>query len=249
MHSVPKYPAIQDDKIMIYIPGNAYEYGQNFFCVSLQIHDINALKKNIATAKLHAFYTRGTFSNISTISESDDKADNYTINNFTLTNGGNVTLLSKSPYSDKYLYEDIVEPYFGIGLMVESWGRPYMKPNCQPNSHFDSTNVVSIKLSNGDSWSSEDDHAKWAISYADQEEKIFCSCDMNRMVSQIKRGGSALCIRNTKLYNAFKSIVSQYSRCSNNSESIESSLEGNQANKTGEYSTDSFLSRVIKLLK
>jgi len=77
-----------------------------------------------------------------------------------MLNGDTITLLSKSPSLNGFLYENIIEPYFKTGLLVQSWGRPWMPPNCKPQSPYDSTNVQYIKIDEDDYWNGYNDHSK-----------------------------------------------------------------------------------------
>jgi len=220
MHSVPKYPNVSaDGKITAEVNRNAYTYGQNFFCVNLEISDLTTLHQNLQTVQLTVFYSSGAFSGAEWLPVG---GPDFTVNDFKVSNGDTITMLSKSPDYNQFLYEGIIEPHYQTGLQVESWGRPYQNPECAPQSGFDSTNVNLVRLSNGDSWQNWWDHSKWAVSF-DATVGIACPADMNRMASQITRGGSAFCYKNAKLYNAYKSIVSQIQQCSDN-ENVDSFL-------------------------
>eukprot|EP00828_Plagiopyla_frontata_P000557 TRINITY_DN0_c1948_g1_i2.p3 TRINITY_DN0_c1948_g1~~TRINITY_DN0_c1948_g1_i2.p3 ORF type:complete len:114 (+),score=14.60 TRINITY_DN0_c1948_g1_i2:3-344(+) len=106
-------------------------------------------------------------------------------------------------------------PYFKFSLYCESWGHPYYQYawcNCTSNDYF-VKEILEIQLaSNNVYWSSYNDHAKWAIS-ATGDSPFVCSGDLNKMLSQNKRGGNYMCMQNTNLWKLFSSIVYKHQSC------------------------------------
>jgi len=196
---------------------NAFEFGQNFFCVNLQLENLSTLKEHFQTLELSVIYKSGEFKAMDFFQESGLEKSIY---QFKMSNGDNITLFSKSPTYKGYLFEGIIEPYYQMGLMVESWGRPYQKAWCTPHHVYNSTNVKQVKMSNGDSWTNEEDHSKWAVPFGGNLT-IACVCDMNRMYSQVIRGGGAFCYNNTKLYKAYKNVVAGHETCPLNETSVD----------------------------
>ena len=211
MHSAPKFPNVTEKgKIDFSLPSTAITFGQNFFCTTFKLNSLDEIGINIATAQLNIYYSSGDFTTLKAV-----PSYTFTSSLFTMIDGENISFLSKSPHFANYLYEGVIEPHYNASLMVESWGRPYQSPVCQPNGLWDSTNIDSVTFNNGDTWVSSQDHSKWAISFDTTRVSVACASDMNRMTSQISRGGSALCTTNLNLFNAFTKIVSNYDKCSN----------------------------------
>jgi deoxyribonuclease-2 len=216
MHSVPIYPNVSETGEINYtFNSNAYYYGQNFFCVTIKADSLAAIKQNLATSQVNVYASFGAFNEEEEGFLEKVVGSDSTINQFEMTNGDTITMLSKSPDYAGFLYEGIIQPFFQTDLMVQSWGRPWQDPMCEPAYTWDSTNINKITFSNGNWWTSYYDHSKWAISY-DSSLKIACPADMNRMDSQSKRGGSALCYENPILYSAYNAIVNNYTKCSDN---------------------------------
>jgi deoxyribonuclease-2 len=62
-------------------------------------------------------------------------------------------------------------------------------------------------------FTNEYDHAKWALAYNGGQTppaKWFCAADMNRMSSQRKRGGGALCTIDDEMWDAMERIITKY---------------------------------------
>ena len=63
-------------------------------------------------------------------------------------------------------------------------------------------------------WEFTSDHSKWAITgEKDKNAHWTCVGDINRMKSQFKRGGGVVCLKNDKVWKAFKSIIAATESC------------------------------------
>lgn len=105
------------------------------------------------------------------------------------------------------IFEDGLAAIFSSDFVAETWGRPYQYPWCgNDNNPFQVGNVASLKHLSGIEWKNTQDHSKWAVSVS---EKVVWSCigDMNRMVSQWKRGGMFYCLQSPLLNTAFKNLI------------------------------------------
>lgn len=119
------------------------------------------------------------------------------------------TYLAKTQYSLLDLWDSVVAGYYKQGFNVQSWGKPYMTSVCPPNSKYPVLNVASLKIGTI-SWKGTQDHSKWGIPNTD---KVVCYGDMNRMTSQEKRGGGALCISESTLYTIHQNIITGVNPC------------------------------------
>jgi deoxyribonuclease-2 len=205
MHSIPKFPTISNGKIDFTIPYTATNYGQNAYCISLDKELLGHVMNNIPLERPTGYHGTGLFTGIRSTSK-----DNFAISQFNLLNGDNQWFITKNPKFNGYLYEDIIIPYFKTPLAVQSWGRPYQASIC---SGYSSVNINTISFGGHDTWDHTSDHSKWAITTGSNGKRLACLCDMNRMESQTKRGGSCMCSDNTILYTALAKLVVHADNC------------------------------------
>lgn len=57
------------------------------------------------------------------------------------------------------------------------------------------------------------DHSKWAVS-VDRSRPYICIGTINRMKSQLERGGGTVCLSDSELWTSFHSLVASYEACS-----------------------------------
>ncbi|KAM7297168.1 hypothetical protein ISCGN_022321 [Ixodes scapularis] len=104
------------------------------------------------------------------------------------------------------IYSSILTGQIKDDLVVQSWrnGAGDRLPN-DCNSNYTVTDVDSVKLNLDQSrfiaFDTTEDHSKWAIAV---DKSTFCLGSMNRMESQFKRGGEALCFDNSLVNRLFK---------------------------------------------
>lgn len=72
--------------------------------------------------------------------------------------------------------------------------------------------VQTVKMPDGRTWQGTDDHSKWAVG-APGGASVFCVGGINRMCSQEKRGGAALCSTAAAGREAFSKIVAATEKC------------------------------------
>ena len=116
---------------------------------------------------------------------------------------GDFTVFGKSPYDDWLLWDDFVRPQLQDDLLSETWGRPFSDDICD-SSDYKVSNINDLKYNDDYVWRHTQDHSKWGLT---NNKNYMCVSDMNRMDSQASRGGSAFCIEDDGLRNAFKSMV------------------------------------------
>jgi len=207
MHSIPMFPSVSNGKIDSRVPLTATNYGQNVYCITLDKELLGHVMNNMPLSKPIGYYSTGLFSGVQSTSK-----DNFAISQFNLLNGDNQWFLTKNPKFNGFLYEDIIIPYFKTPLAVQSWGRPYQVPSC-PDHGITSVNINTISFGGSDTWDNTSDHSKWAITTGNNGKKLACLCDMNRMESQSKRGGSCMCSDNRVLHTALTKIVARADPC------------------------------------
>ena len=111
---------------------------------------------------------------------------------------------------DDDIWENLVAKHYGSGFVVESWMRgQQLGPYCPPDKAQTVVDARTLYVTvNGTNvtWKETQDHAKWGVAL--DSSFVVCVGDMNRMISQRKRGGGAVCFNNKKLcYGMYKSIL------------------------------------------
>ena len=105
---------------------------------------------------------------------------------------------------------DLVSPALQCDLVVETWRRGAVTPMQDKHSSDYDEDLLSLNFKLSPSlnyeWSYTKDHAKWAVSLKNETNLLpwVCVADLNRMVSQEKRGGASLCFQERRLWEALK---------------------------------------------
>jgi deoxyribonuclease-2 len=108
---------------------------------------------------------------------------------------------------EKDLWSDLVGPSIHADLAVESWLRGPSFGDTDPDGET-TTNVTSVDLAPLGipyAWPSTKDHAKWAAAFKNEGNWV-CISDINREITQGKRGGAAICFQNDKLWGGMSVI-------------------------------------------
>lgn len=193
-HSVPSFPSSFNGNEISDIDDNGLIYGQNFCYIEFEYSTINIntilnLLVNISP-NIYMFN--------SNIKLPDKKKDNKNPIIFEINN--NITFISKSSYNKIDIYDYISKEY-DSNLHVQSWIR---------GKEIEETeNIKHIKIFKGtgkNTYESSQNHSKYGISF-DCNKNINIFCDLNRMTSQLERGGLAICIKNIKLWECLNSRI------------------------------------------
>jgi len=142
---------------------------------------------------------------------------------FSSLGGVQFTAIGKYATTNADLYEDYVAPVLQTGLVVQSWcggtygndcepsyckGNPIQKPSNPQQGEstypYDSISIENVNF-NGLQYINKYNHAKWAIS--NSNTPWFCASDNNREYTQRLRGGGAICMQNSALFNSLKNVV------------------------------------------
>ncbi len=206
-HSTPKYP-IGPTYTADYkgLTSNGFDYGQHFLCVSLTNEEIQRLaghmKMNRPAIQDSRIVDNGhNLKNFTELATGDYTTSPQCDTIIIEYSGHRWTVFAKTAEWDSELYSKCIEPYFNAPLMVESWIRGSKCPETGTVR-----DVKSVEF-NGVNWTEYNDHSKWAIS----DTNIVCFSDINRMTTQAKRGGGAICFENEKVNQIFNiSIKSAY---------------------------------------
>jgi deoxyribonuclease II len=209
LHSWPKFPDIRSGDMA------AWGYGQTFLCISL---------KNVETARYIAeqmYHRQEPQTYECCIPESLDSSDIFNrlanavdVNEtdppcditFFSRGGQDFRLMAKNRHWGRDFWIDHVGPHLMQDIDVETWRRLAIPGTEDSDGHGDVTDILYInleKLGVPCEWHYTKDHAKWGIS---EKPDWVCVADINRQVSQEKRGGGSICFRNKGLWQALSQI-------------------------------------------
>jgi hypothetical protein len=97
----------------------------------------------------------------------------------------------------------------------ETWRRPPFEGKlCKGtgSAAYNSMNVQSVKLDGFPAFKYTYDHSKWGVS-ADGTQPWVCVGGMNRMQSQLQRGGQATCFKSSPLWAGFRLAIDAADSC------------------------------------
>lgn len=133
--------------------------------------------------------------------------------------GQGLYLFAKSADFGRDLYSDWIENELKSSLYVATWRRGSGTPlnSTCPRDAYHVNNVQDFKVEKASQkliWNYLQDHSKWAISDEGQLGYV-CISDINRMESQFKRGGGAVCIRCGECWSVFSKTILDVESCPN----------------------------------
>lgn len=168
-------------------------------------------------------------------------ADNITaINDFYTLQGVKYTQFAKSKKWGMDLWDDLISVHYKTPMYVETWisgsggamsSMCYNKTETNPsdetknaihkiNEEYDIYEVATVTMPDGETWTNTQDHSKWGIAMdselgSNQQFNSLATCigDINRMCSQEKRGGGAMCLEDAGEKKAFTDIITDIESC------------------------------------
>eukprot|EP01027_Heterolobosea_sp_BB2_P003493 GEZU01005292.1.p1 GENE.GEZU01005292.1~~GEZU01005292.1.p1 ORF type:complete len:358 (+),score=57.79 GEZU01005292.1:178-1251(+) len=211
VHSAPQFPYPFTYTSVYSYPKSASTYGQSFLCVSYdtKVFDLVARQLQFADPLIYDHNLPDRLADIAPTVRSlidGTKQSGSSIQPLFSHGGITFTSFSKNKDWNQDLYNSLVEPHLKQGMFIETWMRPYQPACCAPECLYDSVNVAIVSLTYELTFKETKDHSKWAIAQADP---WVCVGDINRNVSQWKRGGGTVCVHNANVYAAFKYVVAQ----------------------------------------
>ena len=112
--------------------------------------------------------------------------------------GESFRLIAKNRHWAEDFWIDLVGPHLKVGLDVETWRRGTVPDAEDSDKKHEVEDVLYINLSAlkvNYEWHYTKDHAKWGVS---ETGDWICVADINRQISQEKRGGGTIWLRNPR---------------------------------------------------
>lgn len=212
-HSTPRFPPHRSSGYKG-LPDNERIYGQTFLCTTVSLSELNRIAGQylVMNAQIYDQHTpqfASPYRNITSFS-----AGTSTHNSapqaiaFRTTGGTNFWDIAKSKSCSCSLW-DHVAIHYRQNMDVLSWGRPLEPSACPPAAKYAVQNVLHINWGSIQ-YGETDEHSKWGVS---KDHSTLCIGDINRMTSQLNRGGGATCFTNTATATAFAKLITSVAQC------------------------------------
>ncbi len=217
LHSTPRFPANRE----FTLPDDESIYGQTFICISLPDYQTaNRLAEQMLCQQNPQVLKES--SRIPSSLEPDEplsllfhgaginEAEIPSTVQFKSRAGKEFSLVAKSRKWGKDFWLDLVSPELKCDLVVETWRRGAVTPLEDRRSSDYDEDLLNVCFKVDPSltyeWHYTKDHAKWAVALKNETSSSpwVCVADLNRMVSQEKRGGGSLCFQEPQLWEALK---------------------------------------------
>lgn len=204
LHSWPKY----SDPGVKTMP--TPKYGQTFLCISLDMDNLNAIAAQMIEHQTPQVFSPRIPESLSTSDALYSLAQQISTNptadssalDCTSRGGMAFKVIAKNHRWNKDFWNDLVGPTLSTDMDVETWIRGAI-PSTQDSDGVHK--VIDVKYIDLNplgfpwSWSETHDHAKWGIGV---DSDWVCIGDINRMISQEKRGGGTIAFQEPTLWAA-----------------------------------------------
>lgn len=217
LHSTPRFPANGETRL----PADEEIYGQTFICITLPDYaTANQIAEQMLSQQNPQILTES--SHLPTSLQADeplsrlfhgaglDESVQPSTLHFNSLGGKAFQLMAKSRKWGEDFWLDLVSPALQCDLVVETWRRGAVTPMQDRHSSDYDEDLLNLNFRLSPSidyeWSYTKDHAKWAVALKNEANALpwVCVADLNRMVSQEKRGGASLCFQESRLWEALK---------------------------------------------
>jgi deoxyribonuclease-2 len=204
LHSWPKYADPKATAMPTPI------YGQTFLCISLDLATAGKIAAQMANHQEPQVYMSRVPSGLDTtdplyaLTQTIDPnaAGDADVLECASRGGLPFKVIAKNRKWGKDFWNDLVGPTLNEDINVETWIRGAIPPTLDSDGVHQTYDVKYIDLNPLGvpwAWPETRDHAKWAISVASD---WVCVGDINRMVSQEKRGGGTIAFQDNRLWAA-----------------------------------------------
>lgn len=219
VHSVPKYPPWSNTSYDY--PSSGHMYGQTYLCISVSPtqYDLIGLQLLYNTPYVYDFNMPESlsqkFPNLYKAMKSKHVTTPpwYHEQNFSGISGTKFISFAKSAKFQNDLYSAFLAPSLKIHMVTETWqnGRGYLESACKQKYTVRNIRAIDF-INNSVEYNSTHDHSKWAISLNELDPWV-CVGDINRMITQFKRGGGTVCMKNQNVWKTFDNIVFRTDAC------------------------------------
>jgi len=204
LHSWPKYADPTASEMPTPI------YGQTYLCISIDLDTANEIAKQMVNHQEPQVYvpripaTLDKTASLYLLTQPLDPNAEPDSNVIKCQSRGGLAfqVIAKNRKWNKDFWNDLVGPTLGASMNVETWIRGKIPPVLDSDGIHKTFDVKYIDLSPLEvpwTWPETHDHAKWGITV---DSNWVCVGDINRMVSQEKRGGGTIAFQDERLWTA-----------------------------------------------
>ncbi|KAF3835173.1 hypothetical protein F7725_027731 [Dissostichus mawsoni] len=209
-HSTPKFPT---DQSKSFWPKSGNVKGQTFLCVTysygLQLKYIHPYAYDHFIPK--TFHME--LQNVALNTGYPTEGLWFSVEDLTSLGGNYFSSFAKYTRFHDDLYSGLIVKYMPESLYVKGWGNKggsvLLMSNCSTRIPHHVYNVKKVKLRNK-VYSDTEDHSKWCVA---PNSGWTCIADLNRHLSQMNRGGGAICIKDVAVAKAFYATIDDYEPC------------------------------------
>ena len=224
VHSTPEFPPIKSDGY--FWRKSACTFGQTFLCMSMDY----SIMDRIGTVFMYTYpkiydksfpsvFTEDNPILASLVLSSKQKHVTeppwYNVTQI-ITKGGK-KFFSFEKFTDFHrdLYDGLLSGQLKEDLLVETWrvhGASHgdLPSNC--SIPYKVYNIDTMKFPDqGIQFNTSKDHSKWAVS--DSKGDWLCIGDINRQMTQFKRGGGQVCFQNHQAWTSFRNLATVTEPC------------------------------------
>eukprot|EP00088_Acartia_fossae_P003995 TRINITY_DN11712_c1_g1_i2.p1 TRINITY_DN11712_c1_g1~~TRINITY_DN11712_c1_g1_i2.p1 ORF type:complete len:426 (-),score=78.58 TRINITY_DN11712_c1_g1_i2:166-1443(-) len=219
IHSVPHFPPYPNQSYGF--PHTGHRYGQTFLCITVRSEAMNDIGRQFLYNQPFMYGVQlpnwtSTYTDLRMAAQKQHikAAPYYHLSQLKTLGGVKLTSFAKYKLYNKDLYSGLVAPGLKTSLLVETWpnGPGRMNSSCSPPYLVENIAEMDFMGINNEDFTTRHDHAKWAISL-DPKRPFVCIGDINRMMTQLKRGGGTTCFSNLSVWRTFKSAVKSIETC------------------------------------
>lgn len=185
-------------------------YGQTYLCISLDMATASKIAAQMANhqepqvyaPRLPASLDKGDALYLLAQTLNPNAPGDADVADYKSRGGLAFKVIAKNRKWNKDFWNDLVGPTLGTDINVETWIRGKIPPILDSDGIHKTFDVKYIDLSPLGvpwTWPETHDHAKWAITV---DSDWVCVGDINRMVSQEKRGGGTIAFQDNALWAA-----------------------------------------------
>jgi deoxyribonuclease II len=204
LHSWPKFTDPKNTKT-----DPTPKYGQTYLCISLDLDAATQLAAQMADHQEPQIYfpnpanlPKTSALYLLTQSASSTPAGDADVINLKSAAGMPFKVLAKNKEWNKDFWNQWVGPTLGDDMDDETWIRGPIPPIADGDGIHKTFDIKYVNLGSMGvhwAWPETHDHAKWGITL---HEPWICVGDINRMISQRKRGGGTIAFQNQILWQA-----------------------------------------------